>query len=98
MSDSGRITPVIPADAGIQCLEDERRCVPASAGTTGLHVEQRWVSASAGTTLPAWLTRSLLLVALAFYTAFSAGPFVWLASMSLRTTSEISANHYALPS
>jgi ABC-type glycerol-3-phosphate transport system permease component len=48
--------------------------------------------------LPAWLTRSLLLILLAGYTAFSAGPFVWLASMSLRTTSEISANHYALPS
>jgi multiple sugar transport system permease protein/raffinose/stachyose/melibiose transport system permease protein len=40
----------------------------------------------------------LLLILLAGYTAFSAGPFLWLASMSLRTTSEISSNHYALPS
>jgi ABC-type glycerol-3-phosphate transport system permease component len=44
------------------------------------------------------IARSLLLLLLAGYTVFSAGPFLWLASMSLRTTSEISANHYALPS
>ncbi|MGH8850138.1 MAG: hypothetical protein ACREYD_04000, partial [Casimicrobiaceae bacterium] len=44
--------------------------------------------------LPPWVARSLLLIVLAGYTAFSAGPFVWLASMSLRTTSEISARHY----
>ena len=55
---------------------------------------QRWVR----TPLPRWISRSLLLILLAGYTAFSAGPFLWLASMSLRTTSEISANHYALPS
>jgi ABC-type glycerol-3-phosphate transport system permease component len=48
--------------------------------------------------LPSWLLHGLLLVVLAGYTLFSAGPFVWLASMSLRTTSEISANHYAWPS
>ena len=47
---------------------------------------------------PRWLTHAVLLVLLTGYTLFSAGPFVWLASMSLRTTSEISANHYALPS
>lgn len=41
--------------------------------------------------------QSLLLIVLAFYTAFAAGPFAWLAIMSLRTTSEISADPYALP-
>ena len=43
------------------------------------------------------LSRSLLLSVLALYTAFSAGPFAWLAVMSFRTTSEISADPYALP-
>lgn len=42
--------------------------------------------------------RMLLLVVLAVYTAFAAGPFLWVATMSLRTTSEISADPYALPS
>ena len=32
-----------------------------------------------------------------FYTAFAAGPFVWAAMMSLRTTTEIHRNHFALP-
>lgn len=41
--------------------------------------------------------QSLLLCVLALYTAFSAGPFAWLAVMSFRTTSEISADPYALP-
>jgi ABC-type glycerol-3-phosphate transport system permease component len=31
------------------------------------------------------------------YTAFSAGPYLWTATMSLRTTDEILRNHYALP-
>lgn len=43
------------------------------------------------------LRRSLLLVVLAFYTAFAAGPFMWAAMMSLRTTTEISRDHFALP-
>lgn len=43
------------------------------------------------------LKRTLLMLALALYTAFSAGPFVWAAMMSLRTTTEISRNHFALP-
>lgn len=43
------------------------------------------------------VSRSLLLSVLALYTAFAAGPFAWLAVMSLRTTSEITANPYALP-
>jgi ABC-type glycerol-3-phosphate transport system permease component len=42
--------------------------------------------------------RSLLLVTLCVYTSFAAGPFVWAAMMSLRTTSEIHKNHFALPS
>ena len=42
--------------------------------------------------------RSLLLLVLSLYTAFSAGPFVWAAMMSLRTTTEIYRSHYALPS
>lgn len=43
------------------------------------------------------LQRSLLLLALSVYTAFSAGPFIWAAMMSLRTTSEITRDHFALP-
>ncbi|MEP6701634.1 MAG: carbohydrate ABC transporter permease [Betaproteobacteria bacterium] len=43
------------------------------------------------------LSRALLLLAMALYTAFAAGPFMWAASMSLRTTSEISKNRFALP-
>jgi multiple sugar transport system permease protein/raffinose/stachyose/melibiose transport system permease protein len=45
---------------------------------------------------PAWL-RAILLIALSFYTAYAAGPFLWIASMSLRTTPEIFASPYALP-
>jgi multiple sugar transport system permease protein/raffinose/stachyose/melibiose transport system permease protein len=41
--------------------------------------------------------RSLLLIGLSLYTAFAAGPFVWVAMMSLRTTTEIHQNHFALP-
>ena len=43
------------------------------------------------------LKHSLLIILLAGYTAFAAGPFVWVAIMSLRTTSEIMADHFALP-
>jgi ABC-type glycerol-3-phosphate transport system permease component len=43
------------------------------------------------------LRQALLLIGLSIYTAYAAGPFVWIGSMSLRTTSEISADHYALP-
>ena len=45
----------------------------------------------------ATLQRSLLLLVLTLYTAFAAGPFVWAAMLSLRTTSEIHRNHFALP-
>src|ERR1044071_9529701 len=31
------------------------------------------------------------------YTVYSLGPFLWLATMSGRTTGEISADHYAWP-
>ncbi len=44
-----------------------------------------------------FLARTGLLAILGLYTCYSAGPFLWIASMSLRTTSEISANAYALP-
>ncbi|MCL4745268.1 MAG: carbohydrate ABC transporter permease [Burkholderiaceae bacterium] len=44
------------------------------------------------------LSRGLLLLVLAAYTAFAAGPFLWVATMSVRTTSEISLDHYAWPS
>ena len=41
--------------------------------------------------------QALVVTVLAFYTAFAAGPFVWVAMMSLRTTSEISRDHYRFP-
>ena len=40
---------------------------------------------------------AVLLALLLGYTAFSAGPFAWVASMSLRTTNEIIGAPYALP-
>jgi len=39
----------------------------------------------------------LLMILLSVYTAYSAGPFIWVSMMSLRTTSEISANPYGFP-
>lgn len=39
-----------------------------------------------------------MLLVLVAYTVFAAGPFIWVAILSLRTTSEITANPYALPS
>ena len=41
--------------------------------------------------------RVILLVVLGLYTAFAAGPFLWVATMSVRTTTEIWRNHYAWP-
>ncbi len=41
--------------------------------------------------------RWLLLVPVLAYTLFSAGPYLWTATMSLRTTDEIFRNHYGLP-
>ncbi|PRY22123.1 carbohydrate ABC transporter membrane protein 2 (CUT1 family) [Aliiruegeria haliotis] len=46
---------------------------------------------------PSGLRMAALLMFIAIYTAYSAGPFVWVAMMSLRTTTEISAAPYALP-
>jgi raffinose/stachyose/melibiose transport system permease protein len=43
------------------------------------------------------LSHALALVALSLYTAYAAGPFLWVASMSLRTTPEIFDNPYGLP-
>lgn len=43
------------------------------------------------------LKQALVLFVLAVYTALAAGPFFWVATMSLRTTSEISRDHYRLP-
>jgi multiple sugar transport system permease protein/raffinose/stachyose/melibiose transport system permease protein len=43
------------------------------------------------------LARAFLTIGLALYTAFAAGPFVWAAMMSLRTTTEISRNHFGVP-
>jgi multiple sugar transport system permease protein/raffinose/stachyose/melibiose transport system permease protein len=48
--------------------------------------------------VPAAIRRALLLALLTAYTCFAAGPFVWAAMMSLRTTTEIHANHFAMPS
>jgi multiple sugar transport system permease protein/raffinose/stachyose/melibiose transport system permease protein len=44
------------------------------------------------------VSRALLLAVVVLYTAFAAGPFLWVATMSLRTTSEIALDHYAWPS
>jgi multiple sugar transport system permease protein/raffinose/stachyose/melibiose transport system permease protein len=41
--------------------------------------------------------RWLLLLPVLAYTVFSAGPYLWTATMSLRTTDEIFRNHYGLP-
>jgi len=41
--------------------------------------------------------RSLVLLILSAYTVFAAGPFVWAALLSLRTTTEIHRNQFALP-
>ena len=54
-------------------------------------------TSSAGT-WAAVLQRSLLMLLLAGYTVFAAGPFLWAAMMSLRTTTEISRAPFAWPS
>lgn len=43
------------------------------------------------------LTKGVLFVPVLVYTAFSAGPYLWTAVMSLRTTDEIYRSHYGLP-
>lgn len=50
---------------------------------------------------PSWLAylrRTPLLLFVALYTVATGGPFVWVALMSVRTTPEIFANPYAIPS
>ena len=44
------------------------------------------------------LRRTPLLLFLILYTVVTGGPFLWVASMSLRTTPEIFDSPYALPS
>ena len=62
------------------------------------------MSASVAVTAPpsrlwlAHLRRSPLLVFVLLYTVISGGPFLWVATISLRTTPEILASPYALPS
>ena len=41
--------------------------------------------------------QAVVLALLLLYTAFSAGPFVWVATMSVRTTTEITRDRYAWP-
>ena len=43
------------------------------------------------------MARALVLLGLSFYTAFAAGPFLWAAMLSLRTTTEISLGPFRLP-
>jgi ABC-type glycerol-3-phosphate transport system permease component len=48
--------------------------------------------------MPRFLGRAVLAVVICAYTIYTLGPFLWLATMSVRTTGEISADHYAWPS
>lgn len=48
--------------------------------------------------LPRLFSRGILGLVLAIYTIYQLGPFLWLATMSVRTTAEISAAPYAWPS
>ncbi|WP_315833783.1 carbohydrate ABC transporter permease [Bradyrhizobium prioriisuperbiae] len=47
--------------------------------------------------LPRLASRGALSGIIALYTFYALAPFVWLATMSVRTTGEISLNHYAWP-
>jgi ABC-type glycerol-3-phosphate transport system permease component len=44
-----------------------------------------------------YLNSGVLMAILVAYTVYSTAPFLWLGTMSVRTTTEISANHYAWP-
>src|SRR5262245_64639131 len=55
------------------------------------------VPAEGSTPLPRLFGRGMLALVLGLYTIYTLGPFLWLATMSVRTTAEISADHYALP-
>jgi ABC-type glycerol-3-phosphate transport system permease component len=43
-------------------------------------------------------SRGALLLILCLYSAYALGPSLWLATMAFRTTTEITADHYAFPS
>jgi multiple sugar transport system permease protein/raffinose/stachyose/melibiose transport system permease protein len=47
--------------------------------------------------VPRLFGRGALALVVAAYTAYTLGPFLWLATMSVRTTAEISTDHYAWP-
>jgi ABC-type glycerol-3-phosphate transport system permease component len=47
--------------------------------------------------LPRFFGRGALALVLALYTIYTLGPFLWLATMSVRSTAEISASPYGLP-
>jgi multiple sugar transport system permease protein/raffinose/stachyose/melibiose transport system permease protein len=47
--------------------------------------------------LPRFFGKGVLAVVLGLYTIYTLGPFLWLATMSVRTTAEISAAPYAWP-
>lgn len=47
--------------------------------------------------LTGWLRQGGLMAVVVLYTLFAALPFGWIATMSVRTTSEISARHFAWP-
>ncbi len=47
--------------------------------------------------MPRLFGRGALGLVMAAYTAYTLGPFLWLATMSVRTTGEISDDHYAWP-
>ncbi len=44
-----------------------------------------------------YLSSGVLMAILVAYTVYSTAPFLWVGTMSVRTTTEISANHYAWP-
>ena len=44
-----------------------------------------------------WLGSGLLMMVLAAYTAYAVAPLLWVATMSVRTTTEISDEHYGWP-
>jgi ABC-type glycerol-3-phosphate transport system permease component len=55
------------------------------------------IGGSPARTLTHWLRQGGLMAAVVLYTLYSALPFAWVATMSVRTTSEISADHFAWP-
>jgi ABC-type glycerol-3-phosphate transport system permease component len=55
------------------------------------------VAAERASPLPHLFGRTALGLVLGLYTIYTLGPFLWLATMSVRTTAEISLDHYAWP-